>query len=85
MTKTEWKSNYSAARMIHSGLVKMMMFNSSHQNNAAIDSVWRTIDSLGMRDVMFGARKRDTFNIRSNRWAVKTNHKGASNEHTARV
>ena len=81
MNKKEWKANYTAARIIHSGLVKMMMMNNKNSNNTknldtAIRAVWQSIDKLEMGDVIFGGIKRDTHNIRVHKWAVKTNHQG---------
>ena len=75
MNKKEWKANYTAARMIHSGLVQMMMIN-NQGCDGAIKAVWQTIDNLEMRDVIFGGNKRPTHNIRVHKWAVKTNHQG---------
>lgn len=77
MTKSEWKSNYKSARIIHSGLVKMMMIN-REGCDGAIQQVWKAIDNLGMTDVMFGAKKRMTHDIRANRWAIKTNSQGTA-------
>ena len=72
MTKSEWTANYQAARVIHSGLVKMMMVN-RRGCGKAIETVWKAIDELGMRDVMFGSKLRPAHDIRVHKWAVKTN------------
>jgi len=73
MNKEEWKANYSAARIIHSGLVNMMCINKFSGNDVAVDAVWRAIENLGMADVIFGNKKHITYDIQTYKWAIKTN------------